>query len=85
MNLSINIPDNIFFSINETEQNLKKMLKEKLVLELYKSSKITLSQGAKMLSMDIYDFMNFLSKNDTPVINDYDIEEELNIARKILK
>ena len=85
MNLSINIPDNIFFSINETEQNLKNMLKEKLVLELYKSSKITLSQGAKMLSMDIYDFMNFLSKNDTPVINDYDIEEELNIARKILK
>ncbi len=85
MNLSINIPDNIFFSINETEQNLKKMLKEKLVLELYKSSKITLSQGAKMLSMNIYDFIDFLKENNISIIKDYDIEEELQSAREILK
>jgi len=54
MNLAIEIPDNIFFGINETEQTLTKLLKEKLVLELYKSSQISTSQGAKMLSMDIY-------------------------------
>ena len=37
MNLAINIPDNIFFGINETEQSLTQLLKEKLALELYKS------------------------------------------------
>lgn len=36
MNLSITIPDNIFFGINETEQRLKQLLKQKLALELYK-------------------------------------------------
>ena len=85
MNLAIEIPDNIFFGINETEQTLTKLLKEKLVLELYKSSQISTSQGAKMLSMDIYEFMIFISKNGIPVIDDYDIEEEITTARSILR
>ena len=41
MNLSINIPDNIFFGINETEQSLTQLVKQKLALELYKSHLIT--------------------------------------------
>jgi len=85
MNLAIEIPDNIFFGINETEQSLTKLLKEKLALELYKSSQISTSQGAKMLSMDIYEFMAFVSKNSIPIIDNYDIEDEVSIARSILK
>jgi predicted HTH domain antitoxin len=85
MNLAINIPDNIFFGINETEQSLTLMLKEKLALELYKSHQISLTQGAKMLSIDIYEFMNFISKHGIPVIDDYDIEDEVAIAKLILK
>ncbi len=85
MNLAINIPDNIFFGINETEQSLTQLLKEKLALELYKSHQISLTQGAKMLSMDIYEFMSFVSKNGIPVIDDYDIEDEVAFAKSILK
>jgi len=85
MNLAINIPDNIFFGINETEQSLTQMLKEKLALELYKSYQISLSQGAKMVSMDIYEFMNFVSKNGIPVIDDYDIEDEVAVAKSVLR
>ncbi|MCH9739486.1 MAG: UPF0175 family protein [Epsilonproteobacteria bacterium] len=85
MNLAINIPDNIFFGINETEQSLTQLLKEKLALELYKSHQISLTQGAKMLSMDIYEFMGFVSKNGIPVIEDYDIEDEVAVAKSILK
>jgi len=85
MNIAIEIPDNIFFGINQSKQNLSKMLKEKLALELYKTHQITLTQGAKMLSMDIYEFISFVSKNGVPVIDDYDIEEEVNIAKSILK
>ncbi len=85
MNLAINIPDNICFGINETEQSLTQLLKEKLALELYKSHQISLTQGAKMLSMDIYEFMSFVSKNGIPVIDDYDIEDEVAFAKSILK
>jgi len=84
MQLSINLPDNIFFGINQTEQSLTKLLKEKLALELYKSAQISLTQGAKIVSMDIYDFMTLLSKNQIEVISDYDIEDEVANAKRLL-
>ncbi|CAA6802024.1 MAG: Unknown protein [uncultured Sulfurovum sp.] len=85
MNLAINIPDNIFFGINETEQSLSKLLKEKLALELYTSHQISLAQGAKMLSVDIYEFMSLVSKHHIPVIHDYDIVDEVTRVKHILK
>ena len=84
MRLSINLPDNIFFGINQTEQSLTQLLKEKLALELYKSAQISLTQGAKIVSMDIYDFMALLSKNGIEVISDYDIEDEVANAKRLL-
>jgi predicted HTH domain antitoxin len=81
MQLAIDIPDELFFSINETPQNLVAMAKQKLAIELYKNQKISISQGAKFLGMDIYAFMKLLSEYEIPVIEDYDIESELgNIA-----
>ena len=84
MKLSINVPDNIFFGINQTEQSLTQLLKEKLALELYASHQISLTQGAKIASMDIYDFMSLLNKNAIEVISDYDIEEEVAKAKDLL-
>ncbi len=84
MKISIDLPDNIFFGINQNEQSLAQMLKEKLALELYKSAQISLTQGAKIVSMDIYEFMSLLSKNGIEVIEDYDIEEEVANAKRLL-
>lgn len=84
MKLSINIPDNIFFGINETEKSLTETLKQKLALELYKTHQISITQGAKLVSMDIYEFMKLLSEHQIPVIDDYNIEEELANAKSIL-
>ncbi len=84
MKISIDLPDNIFFGINQNEQSLAQMLKEKLALELYKSAQISLSQGAKIVSMDIYEFMSLLSKNGIEVIEDYDVEEEVANAKRLL-
>jgi len=83
MQLSINLPDNIFFGINQTEQSLIQLLKEKLALESYKSAQISLTQGAKIIFMDIYDFMALLSKNKIEVIGDYDIEDEVANAKRL--
>ncbi len=78
MQLSIEIPDDLFLSINEDENSLASLAKQKLTLELYKKHKISLSQGAELLDMDIYTFMQLLNKNEIPVMDDYDIESELN-------
>jgi len=85
MNLAIEIPDNIFFGLNQTQQSLTELLKEKLALELYKSHQISISQGAKMLSIDIYEFMHLASKNNIAVIDDYDILDEVSYAKSLLK
>ena len=84
MQLSINLPDNIFFGINQTEQSLTELLKEKLALELYKSSQVSLTQGAKIVSMDIFDFMALLKKNNIETITDYDIVDEVTNAKRLL-
>ncbi len=84
MKISIDLPDNIFFGINQNEQSLAQMLKEKLALELYKTAQISLTQGAKIVSMDIYEFMSLLSKNGIEAIEDYDIEEEVANAKRLL-
>jgi len=85
MHVAIDIPDNIFFAINETEQSLAERMKEKLALELYASHQITLTQATKMLSKDIYTFMALASKHNIPLIDDYDIAEEVATAQRLLK
>jgi predicted HTH domain antitoxin len=83
MQLAIDIPDELFLSINESKQNLIKITKQKLALELYENHKISISQGAKFLELDIYSFMKLLSNHKIPVIDDYDIEAELNTLKGI--
>ena len=81
MQLAIEIPDELFLSINESKHNLIQMAKQKLALELYKSHKISISQGATFLEMDIYSFMKLLNQYQIPAIDDYDIEAELNALK----
>lgn len=81
MQLSIDISDELFLSINESKQNLVQIAKQKLALELYKSHKISISQGAKFLDMDIYSFMKLLNQYEIPAIDDYDIKAELDALR----
>jgi len=83
MQLAIEIPDELFLSINESKQNLIELAKQKLALELCKSHKISISQGAKFLDMDIYSFMKLLNKHQIPAIDDYDIEVECQINNRL--
>jgi len=83
MQLAIDIPDDLFLSINETQQNLVQMVKQKLAFELYKNHKISISQGAKFVNMDIYSFIKLLNEHQIHAIDDYDIEAELNALKGI--
>jgi predicted HTH domain antitoxin len=84
MNLTVEIPDEIFYDINESKQSLTNKLREKLAIELYKNSKITLTQGAKLLACDVYDFISLLNKNSIPVIDDYNIEDEIKNIKSLM-
>ena len=77
MQLEIDIPDELFDSINETQNSLSKLLKQKLAIELYKEDKISISQGANLLETDIYSFMKLLNEHKIPAIENYDIKAEL--------
>ena len=81
MQLAIDIPDELFLSINESKQNLMHIAKQKLALELYKNHKISISQGAKFLDKDIYSFMKLLNEHQIPAIDDYDIKAELDALK----
>ncbi len=83
MQLDIDIPDELFLSINESKQSLAMLAKQKLALELYKTHKISMSQGAKLLNKDIYSFMKFLNEYQIPAIDDYDIEAELRYIKDV--
>jgi len=83
MQLAIDIPDELFLSINESKQNLMHIAKQKLALELYKNHKISISQGAKFLDKDIYSFMKLLNEHQIPAIDDYDIKAELDALKNI--
>ena len=82
MQLSIEIPDELFLSINETKDDLILIAKQKLALELYKNHKLSISQGAIFLDMNIYAFMKLLHQYQLPSIDDYDIEAELNVLKE---
>jgi len=83
MQLTLNIPDELFLTINETQQSLMQQLKEELILKLYKNHKISIAQGANYLDMDIYSFMKLLNTHQIPAIDDYDIEAELEAIKDI--
>ena len=83
MQLAVDIPDELFLSINESKQNLIRIVKQKLALEFYKNHKISISQGAKFLDMNIYAFMKLLSEHQIPTIDDYDIKAELEALNEI--
>jgi len=83
MQLTLNIPDELFLTINETQQSLMQQLKEELILKLYKNHKISISQGANYLDMDIYSFIKLLNTHKIPAIDDYDIEAELEAIKDI--
>ena len=76
MTISIELPNDVIIDVDENKR-LSTLLKQNLALELYKNEKITLSQGAEILDIDIYNFIKLLSKHKIEVIKDYNIEQEL--------
>ena len=72
MKVTINIPDKYSYLSDQTK--LKKEIKQKYALSLYREEKISLSAAAEIAGMNVYDFIFECKQNNIPVIN-YSPEE----------
>ena len=85
MQLSINLPKNYvkFFNLNQLENDV--LLNYALML--YKQERVSLSRGAEIANVNIYDFISACKQNNIPVINvtKDELKDELSNIKNILK
>jgi len=73
-NVSLNISDDILLALNANEIELAHTVKVYSAMQLYRESKLSLGQAAKMAGMYKIEFMQECGRHDVPVI-DYDPSE----------
>lgn len=74
MQVTLNIPDSMPFTLNNNLQEMKRMIKLNSALMLFKNGKLSIEQASDFADMALYDFMAECSKNDIAVISYDDIE-----------
>ncbi len=79
-NLSIQIPEEILLSLNETEQGMAAYTKKILAMDLYEKHQISLGHGAQLAGMTEEDFIYELGKAGISIFSfasDEQFQEEL--------
>lgn len=73
--VTLDLPDEIKGSPLEQkfQATVKKILHEQAVLRLYQDGEISTETGAKLLGINLYEFIRFLSRNNVAII---DLSEE---------
>jgi predicted HTH domain antitoxin len=80
--ISVNLPADIFLTLNETETELKKRIKVSLAIRLYIQQKVTIGKAAQIAELSRFQFEKLLSENDIPVSN-LDLDDILNDLKKL--
>ena len=82
--ITLDFPDNILLSINESEFDLKKRIKLMLAIQLYKLKKLTIGKASQLSELSRFEFETELSKNKIPISN-LDQEDILRDIKKLSK
>jgi predicted HTH domain antitoxin len=72
--LTLNIPEEILYTLNETKNDFINKMKLYTAMELYKIQKLSLGKASELAEMNKIDFMFELGKYEIPVIN-YDVDD----------
>jgi len=80
--IDIDIPSDLYVSLNESEEELKGHLKLALAFVLYQQEKLTLGKAAELAGLSRYEFEMALAKNKIPVSN-LSLEEVKADVRKL--
>lgn len=71
--IHIDLPSDILLTLNESETELKKIIKISLAIHLYKEAKLTIGKAAQIAEMSRFEFETLLSEHRIPISN---LEEE---------
>jgi predicted HTH domain antitoxin len=79
--LKINVPSEIFSTLNVTETEFIHSLKQSAAMSYYMQNKLTLGKASELAGVSKFDFENMLSANDIPIsiLNFEDVENEIRI------
>lgn len=81
LEISLEVPRELLFTLNQTEQEFTAQIRLWSALQLFKSQKLTLMQAADFAQLDWYQFVAELAKHGIAVI-DYPTEDlEMEIER----
>lgn len=80
--IQIDLPSDIFLTLNESEQELKERIKRSLAIQLYLQQKITIGKAAQIAEMSRFEFESFLSEQKIP-ISTLDLDEILSDIDKL--
>lgn len=65
--IPVNIPSDIFVSINKTEQELKDHLQVTIAVMLFNESKLTIGKATQLSGLSRQEFEKILSRNEISV------------------
>jgi len=80
--ITVELPSDIFLTLNENENELIQEIKISLSNRMYKLQKLTIGKAAEIAGMSHYDFECLLSENDVP-ISALTIEDIINDTLKL--
>jgi len=86
INAVIELPDDLYYILAShglSKEVISRESKKLLALKCYKDKILSLGKSAELSGLSIWDFIEFLSKNDISVV-DYD-EEQLDIEFNIVE
>lgn len=78
----IDLPSDILLTLNESESELKKLIKSSFAIQLYLQQKVTIGKAAQIAEMSRLEFESFLSDNEIS-ISTLNLEEILNDSKKL--
>lgn len=67
--VSIDIPNDVFLALNESENDLKQRIKKTLAIQLYSLEKLTIGKAAQFSGLSRLEFETELSKNKISISN----------------
>ncbi|MBN1927662.1 MAG: UPF0175 family protein [Prolixibacteraceae bacterium] len=80
--IKIDLPSDIFLTLNESENELKQNIKISLAIRLYSLKKLTLGKAAQISGLSRYEFENILAEYNFPISN-LTIQDVLNDSQKL--
>lgn len=78
--LMLDVPEEIFIDLHESEEEFMKYVKRTIALDLYKNKKVSLGYCASVADMSKEDFIKFLGVNEVSLFlfsSDEEFLEEL--------